>query len=93
MAPFLKNLADAGALNATVTAQQAKDAETFNKRLAELQTNAGDAARALGLEYAGHQPGVRRGGRPRCRGDTPLHDANVPLQAVTVLGARTCSSS
>lgn len=46
-APFLKDLAAAGELNATVTAQQAEQAERFNKALFALQTTAGDASRTL----------------------------------------------
>ena len=45
--PFLKDLAEAGKLNATVTTEQAQQAEKFNKELAALSTNAGDAARSL----------------------------------------------
>lgn len=46
-APLLKDLAEAGQLNATVTAEQAAHAEAFNKELAALRANADDAARAL----------------------------------------------
>lgn len=46
-APFLKDLAEAGQLNATVTTKQAEEAEKFNKQLFELQKNSKDAARAL----------------------------------------------
>lgn len=46
-APLLKDLAEQGRLNATVTAQQAAEAERFNKQLAQLQTHAGNAGRAL----------------------------------------------
>lgn len=46
-APFLKDLAEAGQLNAKVTAQQAEQAERFNKNLAELRTTLGDAARSI----------------------------------------------
>jgi hypothetical protein len=47
LAPFLKDLADAGKLNATVTTQQAAEAEKFNKELAALSTNTSNAARSL----------------------------------------------
>ena len=47
VAPFLKDLAEAGQLNATVTTEQAKSAEAFNKQLFELQKNVQDAARAV----------------------------------------------
>jgi hypothetical protein len=46
-APFLKDLAEAGRLNATVTTQQAEEAERFNKELAKLQTNATNFARDI----------------------------------------------
>ncbi len=46
-APFLKDLAENGKLNATVTTKQAEEAEKFNKQLFELQKNSKDAARAL----------------------------------------------
>lgn len=46
-APFLKDLAEAGQLNATVTTQQADEAERFNKELAKLQANATNFARDI----------------------------------------------
>jgi hypothetical protein len=46
-APFLKDLAEQGRLNATVTAQQAQAAEDFNKQLFELEKNAKDTGRAF----------------------------------------------
>lgn len=47
VAAFLKDLAEQGSLNATVTSEQAAEAEKFNKQLMELQKNATDVARAL----------------------------------------------
>ena len=47
VAPLLKDLAENGELNATVTRQQAEEAEKFNKQLSALAKNAQDAARAL----------------------------------------------
>lgn len=47
VAPLLKDVADAGDLNATVTTRQAEQAERFNKQLAALSTNASNAARSL----------------------------------------------
>lgn len=47
VAPFLKDLAEAGALNAKVTSEQADAAERFNKQLFALQTNANNAGRSL----------------------------------------------
>ena len=52
-APFLKDLADAGALNATVTRQQAEAAERFNKTLFALQTNASEVGRSLVVGLGG----------------------------------------
>lgn len=46
-APFLKDLAEAGKLNATVTTAQAQAAEDFNKQLAAFSKNSLDVARAL----------------------------------------------
>jgi hypothetical protein len=46
-APFLRDLAEAGELNATVTKQQADEAEKLNKQFFELQKNVLDASRSL----------------------------------------------
>lgn len=47
LAPLLKDLAEKGKLVATVTTEQAAEAEKFNKQLFELQKNAQDAGRSL----------------------------------------------
>jgi hypothetical protein len=47
VAPLLKDAAEKGKLNATVTAEQAKAAEAFNKEMFALQKNVLDAARAI----------------------------------------------
>jgi hypothetical protein len=47
VAPFLKDLAEAGKINATVTAEQAQAAEDFNKQIFALQKNITDAARNI----------------------------------------------
>lgn len=47
VAPLLKDLAEAGQLNATVTTQQAKEAERFNQQLQSLGKEATDVARDL----------------------------------------------
>lgn len=47
VAPLLKDLAEKGKLVGTVTTDQAKAAEAFNKQVFELQKNVSDAARAL----------------------------------------------
>jgi len=51
VAPFLKDLAESGRLNATVTTEQAKAAEAFNHQLANLSKNTADAARSLTGEF------------------------------------------
>lgn len=50
VAAFLNDLAAAGKLNATVTGQQALEAEKFNKQLAALTAEAGNAGRAIANE-------------------------------------------
>lgn len=47
VAPFLKDLAEAGRLNAKVTTDQAEQIERFNKSLSELEKNAKDSARRI----------------------------------------------
>lgn len=47
VAPLLKDLAEAGELNATVTTQQAEEASKFNKQLSALSKEATDLARSL----------------------------------------------
>ena len=47
VAPLLKDLAESGQLNATVTKAQADEADRFNKELARLSKNATDAGRAV----------------------------------------------
>jgi len=47
VAPFLKDLAEAGQLNATVTAEQARQAETFSNNLAAGKKNMLDLGRAV----------------------------------------------
>lgn len=47
VAPLLNDLAKSGGLNATVTKEQAEEAEKFNQQLFQLQKNATDAARSL----------------------------------------------
>jgi hypothetical protein len=47
VAPFLNDLAEKGKLNATVTTEQAKQAEKFNHELESLAKNSKDAGRAI----------------------------------------------
>lgn len=49
-APFLKDLAEVGQLNATTTSEQAAEAEKFNKNLVQLQNTISTAARKLSNE-------------------------------------------
>lgn len=45
--PFLKELAEAGALNARITSEQAEEVDRFNKELFKLQAAANDAGRSI----------------------------------------------
>lgn len=47
VAPFLKDLAEQGQLNGTVTKEQAEEAKRFNKQLAELRKNSEDLSRSI----------------------------------------------
>lgn len=47
VAPLLKDLADAGKLNATVTTEQALEAEKFNQQLSSMYKNSSDVAREI----------------------------------------------
>lgn len=47
LAPLLKDLGEAGQLNAKYTREQAEEAERFNKQLFEFQANAASASRAF----------------------------------------------
>jgi hypothetical protein len=50
LAPFLNDVAEAGSLVATVTTDQAREAERFNKSLGALSAEAGKVGRTIGLE-------------------------------------------
>jgi hypothetical protein len=91
VAPFLKDLAEQGKLNATVTTKQAEEAEKFNKQVFELQKNLKDLGRSV---FAPAIEGVNAVGKAAAGGAVgfdQLSDAAqvvvVPLQALTVLGA------
>jgi hypothetical protein len=49
-APFLRELAEAGQLNATVTTEQVLEIDKFNKEMARLQSNTQDVARSLSID-------------------------------------------
>ena len=51
VAPLLKDLADKGTLNATVSTAAAQEAEKFNKEMSALGKNALDASRSLALYF------------------------------------------
>lgn len=51
VAPLLKDLAEAGKINAKYTSEQAAEAEKFNKQMAELSANASSAGRAIANEF------------------------------------------
>ncbi|MBX3619144.1 MAG: hypothetical protein KF891_04020 [Rhizobacter sp.] len=88
-APFLKDLADSGQLNAKVTAEQAQAAEDFNKALDNLAKNTKDAARSFvsDLIPALNQLfDVMKGGAGG--GSSVISEfITVPLQATSVLAA------
>ncbi|HEY1395971.1 hypothetical protein [Roseateles sp.] len=47
LAPLIKDLAEAGELNARITSEQAAEADKFNKELARLQTNTAALGRSI----------------------------------------------
>lgn len=47
LAPLIKDLADAGQLNAKITAEQAAEADRFNKALADMQASAANVSRTI----------------------------------------------
>lgn len=51
VAAFLKDVAEAGTLNAKVTTEQAKAAEAFNQQIFVLQKNLQDAGRGIAMEF------------------------------------------
>src|SRR5574341_825516 len=59
-AVFLKDLSEQGKLNATITKQQADQAEAFNKQIFALTTSLGNAGRELTLTFL---PGLVEVGR------------------------------
>lgn len=52
-APFLKDLAEAKRLDATLTDEQVEAVDRFNKEMAKLQASAGNVARSLTVTVAG----------------------------------------
>lgn len=91
VAPFLKDLADKGALVAKVTSQQADEAEKFNKQLFEFKKNSIDAGRALSIDLvyginaaakAYRESGLWEGLKTFFTGDAQ-HKSNVRLVELT----------
>jgi hypothetical protein len=85
VAPLLKDVAEAGQLNATVTKEQAEAAEAFNKQMFSLQKNTLDVSRTLAgplIAAVNELFDVLSG-----KGAGKISEVlAVPLQAVTVLG-------
>lgn len=79
-ANFLKDLADAGQLNATVTAEQARQADEYNKNVERLKGNLVDLARVL---TGGVLPGLNRlfEGTRRIDWDKILRPSNLLFPA------------
>lgn len=91
VAPFLKDLADAGELNATVTSEQAAAAERFNKQLAATSTQVGNVARQIAGElldsFQRITGGIDSSDASAAKFSGTARALAVPLEAVAVLGA------
>jgi hypothetical protein len=91
VAPLLNDLARAGQLNATVTTEQAEQAEKFNQQLASLEKSTLDFARALAgpvVDGINAFFGAVKGGADDFEKlSAAAQFVVVPLQALTVLGA------
>ncbi len=86
VAPLLKDVAEAGTLQAKVTAEQAAEAEKFNKSIFQVQKNLQDLSRTIAgplLQATNQWIDLIRGDGPGSL-DKLLA---VPLQAATILGA------
>lgn len=90
-APLLKDLAEAGALNASVFTQQAAEAEKLNKQLSGLSANLTDAARAIA---GGLAPtlieilsGFDKGDAGVKKFGATIDLLKVPIEAISILGA------
>lgn len=93
VAPFLKNLAEAGELVATTTTEAAEQAEVFNKQLLHMQATTTDAGRSIAMgvvptmsQLADEFLGLKESG-----GAVPVAiDAiKITLQTLAVVGANT----
>lgn len=86
VAPLLKDVAEAGTLQAKVTAEQAAEAERFNKSIFQVQKNLQDLSRTIAgplLQATNQWIDLIRGDGPGSL-DKLLA---VPLQAATIFGA------
>jgi len=90
-APFLKDLAEAGELNASVTAQQAAEAEKFNKQLFAFQANVADAQRVIVGALLPTISEVLKGFESSSQSTEKFAGAieflRVPIEALSILGA------
>lgn len=86
-APFLKDLAEQGRLNATVTTDQADAAEKFNKQLFALQTNASNAARSVISEYLPALNKLADEFKESAKSGTLLYDTFIKLSKLSFSGS------
>lgn len=91
VAPFLKDLAEAGQLNATVTTEQAQQAENFANALARLSKNTEDARRGI---VSGLLPLLNEivetfneGTKGAKDYSTVIDALRVPIEALVITGA------
>lgn len=91
VAPFLKDLAEAGELQATVTTEQAEEAEKFNKVLFGLSANLTDMTRQMAgpvlstLNDIAESFGKAEGGSSKLA-DVVGGSLKVALQTISVVG-------
>ena len=89
VAAFMKDLAEQGRLVASVTSEQAAEAEKFNKQLFEMQKNVTDGARAIASELlpAINQLFAAISGKDT-GGQSPISSLiTVPLQTAAIVGS------
>lgn len=91
VAPFLKDLAEAGQLNATVTTEQAQQAENFANALSRLAKNSEDARRGI---VSGLLPllneiveSFNNGTKGAKDYSTAIDALRVPIEAIVITGA------
>lgn len=91
VAPLLKDLAEQGKLNATVSTEQAEEAEKFNKQLAALKKNTVDLGRGVASDLL---PTLNTLLDEFVKGEEGAKDYSaainlfrIPLETVAILGA------